>query len=197
MHASTLLEREIEKPRRLLGGFPGSELPGERFFILAGKEKPCRTLPVTQSWWVGRSQRRILKRIETIDKELARMDALTPNDLQNTVIQGIVLILLMVFQLNVLMVLMMISSSLASLFEPIFETTNQFPYPLHLVFGMLFIAITLSLRKVLDELTLNTKIYRQQLLKEKANLESRLTLLTAIRIRIFLSVRPRFCAASA
>ena len=132
--------------------------------------------PTWQSWWVGRSQRRILKRIETIEKELARMDALTPNDLQNTVIQGIVLILLMVFQLNVLMVLMMISSSrLASLLEPIFETTNQFPYPLHLVFGMLFIAITLSLKKVLDELTLHTKIYRQQLLKEKANLESRLT----------------------
>jgi hypothetical protein len=128
--------------------------------------------PSFRSWYLGRSRTKINKRLDKIAQELARIDALTPNDLHDTIIQSVVLLLIMVFQLNVVVVVLVISrSKIAFLFE--FLNRDQFPWLLLLT--LFFIVIMLSLKKMLFELKLHTKFSRHDLLKEKTNLETRLT----------------------
>lgn len=55
--------------------------------------------PSVRSWWIGRSQTKIKKRLDAINKELARIDARKPDDFRDVILKALVLIVILVAQI--------------------------------------------------------------------------------------------------
>jgi hypothetical protein len=139
--------------------------------------------PICRDWYIGRSQSKIKKRLSEIALEITSIETLTPQDLQDAVVSSIELLLMVGVQLYLLGLVVVLfvmprpttsPEMIAFLFEK--RDDLQFVPYLFLAVATLFLVTTLSaLKKVFSNLRVHRKSYLRNLLKEKENLEGRLT----------------------